>query len=156
MRLELDWQQPVPLRKGRRQGLIYALDLDEFEPAPGVYVFARRWGKSFEALYVGRSTNIRRRMRGHLNNLRLMRHLEDARSGQRVAIVGVPLTRPGQRMPRVLSVLEKALMRHFLSEGHDLVNQQGVRIRRHEIVSNGRLPRSFMPSTMYLERHRGE
>jgi hypothetical protein len=31
----------------------------------------------------------------------------------------------------------RALIRYFLSEGHDLVNEQGTRIRRHELESTG-------------------
>jgi hypothetical protein len=155
MRLAIEWARPVQLRKGRG-GLIYTVDLDKIERDPGVYVFARRWGSSFEALYVGKSQNLRARIRGHLNNLRLMKHLETAKTGRRFVILGHPLTKPGQRLPKVLSVLEKALIRYFLSEGHDLVNQQGVRIRRHEIESSGRVPKAFMPSLMYLERSRGE
>jgi hypothetical protein len=130
--------------------------LDKIEREPGIYVFARRWGSSFEALYVGKSQSLRARIRGHLNNLRLMKHLETAKTGRRFVILGHPITKPGQRLPKVLSVLERALIRHFLSEGHDLVNQQGVRIRRHEIESSGRVPKAFMPSLMYLERSRGE
>lgn len=155
MRLAIEWSKPLQLRKGR-EGLIYTVDLDKIEREPGIYVFARRWGSSFEALYVGQSQNLRARIRGHLNNLRLMKHLETAKTGRRFVILGHPITKPGQRLPKVLSVLERALIRHFLSEGHDLVNQQGVRIRRHEIESSGRVPKAFMPSLMYLERSRGE
>ena len=38
----------------------------------GVYIFGRRWGSQFEALYVGKASNIRSRAKGHLNNLRLL------------------------------------------------------------------------------------
>jgi hypothetical protein len=154
MRLLIDWLKPVPLRSGAKDGLIYTVNLEHFEREAGVYVFARRWGKSYEALYVGRASNVRRRMRGHLNNLRLMKHLESAKTGRRVVIVGVPVTLPGQQMVKVLAVLEKALIRHFLSAGHDLANQQGARIRRHQIESSGSIPRAFVPSLMYLERGR--
>lgn len=85
-----------------------------------------------------------------------MRHIETAKTGRRFVIVGYPITRPGQRLAKVLTVLERALIRYFLSEGHDLVNQQGVRIRRHEIESSGRVPKAFMPFLMYLERSRGD
>ena len=85
-----------------------------------------------------------------------MRHLEDAKTGRRMVIAGYPQVRPGQRIQKVLGVLERAFIRHFLAEGHDLVNQQGVRIRRHEIESTGRVPKAFMPSLMYLEKSRGD
>lgn len=156
MKLEIEWDRSLILRSGRREGLIYTLDFEKITTAPGIYVFARRWGKSFEALYVGKSKNIRGRIKGHVNNLRLMRHLEEAKNGRRVLIVGSPIIKPGQKIDKVLTLLEKGLIRHFLSEGHDLVNQQGTRIRRHSIESAGPVPKSFVPSLMYLERSRGE
>ena len=59
-------------------------------------------------------------------------------------------------MERILETLEKAFIRRFLLLGHDLVNSQGTRVRRHEITSAGSLPKAFMPTRMYIERGRGE
>ncbi len=156
MKLEVEWAHPLPLLSGAREGLIYTVDLDRIERVPGVYIFARRWGSSFEALYVGQSGNLRSRVKTHLNSLRLMRHIETAKTGKRFVLLGQPVFKPGQQAARVLRVLERALIRHFLAEGHDLVNKQGVKIRRHEINSAGPLPRRFLPSPMYLERSRRE
>jgi hypothetical protein len=153
MRLQVEWGRPVPLIRSKADGL-YGVDLEKLDPEPGVYVFARQWGSGFEALYVGKADNIRRRLRGQLNNLRLMNHVQIAKTGKRIVLPGYAVTRPGQRMPTVLTTLERALIRHFLSEGHDLVNKMGARIRRHEIDSIG-APRRFLPSMMYLERSRG-
>ena len=156
MKLSVDWGKPVQLRSGRRQGLIYTADLEQIPTCSGMYVFARRWGKGFEALYVGKSKNIRSRTKTHFNNLKLMRHIEDAKNGRRVVFYGAAITKPGQKIDRVLPILERAFIRHFLSEGHDLVNQQGVRIWRHEIESLGSVPRAFAPGLMYLEKAKGE
>jgi hypothetical protein len=156
MNLVLEWRKPVLLRNGAKDGLIYTMDMEKVPDGPGIYVFARRWGRSYEALYVGKGERVRRRIRGQLNNLRLMRHIEGARIGRKVLIVGQAMPRPGQRVPKILSILERAFIRHFLSEGHDLVNKQGVRIRRHEIGSSGPIPRTFVPATMFLERSKGE
>ena len=152
MKLAIEWERPVPLRSGKREGLIYNVDWESLPDTAGIYIFARRWGKSYEALYVGKSKNVRRRVRSHLNNLRLMKHIEDAKIGRRVVFAGSAIMKPGQKQERVISLLERTFIRHFLSEGHDLVNQLGVRIRRHEIASDGRIPRAFVPSVMYLER----
>lgn len=156
MKISIEWSKPIPLRSGAREGMAYAVNLDDIPQIAGIYVFARQWGRSYEALYVGKSTNVRSRIRGHLNNLRLMRHLESASAGRRVLLVGRALPRPGQKLEKVLRTLERAMIRYFLSEGHDLVNQKGVRIRRHEIASNGPMPRAFIPSIMFLERGKGE
>lgn len=156
MRLNLEWEQPIPLRR-KRGSLIFTIDLDRIAQVPGVYIFARKWGPSYEALYVGKSTLLKSRIRSHLNNLNLVNHIHNARNGKRVVIIGYPHTLPGQRMSKVLTVLERVLIRHFLSEAHDLVNKQGARIRRHEIEASGRgVPKAFVPSLMYLEKARGE
>ena len=157
MKLHLEWKKPVPLRKATKASTyIYTVNLDALPKAPGIYVFARRWGQSYEALYVGQSQNIGKRVSKHLNNLHLMKHLENAKTGKRFVIAGEAVTKPGQQLKKVLLTLERAFIRHFLSEGHDLVNRQGVRIRRHEIVSEGKVPKSFVPSLMYLEKTRGK
>jgi hypothetical protein len=139
------------MRDATSQGQIYSLDLERLLPGPGVYVFARRWGRGFEALYVGKANNIRARIPQQLNNVRLMQHLRHARTGTRVVIAGEFRARGGQRAAASLPLIEKALIRHFLSEGHDLVNVQGTTLRQHEVISANR-PLGFVPSPIFLER----
>lgn len=156
MKLSVEWQKPIALKRGRGTGITFVVNLQRIDRSAGVYIFARKWGASFEALYVGKSQNLRSRVKGHLNNLSLMNHIANAKNGKRVVIVGYPQTRRGQQMLRVIATLERSLIRHFLSEAHDLVNKQGTRIQRHEIESSSGIPRAFVPSLMYLERTGGE
>jgi len=155
MKIRIDWTQPIPLRTQRRD-VGYLVDLDKIPAAAGVYVFGRKYGSGFEALYVGQSKNMRNRVKGHLNSLNLMRFLRDAKNGSRVLYAGTIVTGPGQRLERLMNVAERALMRHFLAEGHDLANKQGARVRRHEIAAEGRHPQGFIPRNMFVERHKGE
>lgn len=155
MKLHVEWARPIPLRASR-DGISYVVDLERVSDSAGVYIFGRRHGDTFEALYVGKSMNIRRRVKGHLNSLRLMHHLRTAKSGKKVLLVGEYITKPGQRIDKCLGLTERALIRYFLSEGHDLVNKQGTRIRRHELESSGRHPKRFFPTVVYLERSRGD
>ena len=141
------------MRLASRHSPVYQVVLDSLTTDAGVYIFGREWGGDFEALYVGKANNIRRRLKGQLNNLRLMQHVRDAKSGSRVVLAGVLVPRPGQQVERCLPILERTLIRHFLSEGHDLVNVQGARLRQHEVESTGR-PRRFVPKLMYLDRSR--
>ena len=62
-------------------------------------------------------------------------------------------TRPGLQSRRVMTLVERALIRHFLSEGHDLVNVSGTTLRRHELVSTHQ-PMRFVPPVMYLDKDR--
>ena len=163
MNLYVEWSRPI-LLKASRNSIAYTLDLTKVTDRPGVYIFGREWGSGFEALYVGSSKNVRSRIKGHLNNnLRLMEHLRGAKSGKRVLLAGKlvtksgrPVAKGGQRIEKSLALTERALLRHFLSEGHDLVNKQGTLIRRHELESTGGHPKRFFPTMLYLEKTRGD
>lgn len=156
MKLFVEWMRPVPMKGATRENLIYSVILDKLPTGSGVYVFGRRWGRRFEALYVGKATNIRGRVKSQLNNLRLMQHLKNAQAGRRIVLAGCIITKPGQQLGRCLPPIERALIRYFLSEGHDLVNKQGTRLRRHEVSSSGRHPKGFIPRLMYIEKGKGE
>jgi hypothetical protein len=156
MHLHVEWGRPVQLKDATRYNMIYGLNLNRVTGNPGVYVFGRRWGSGFEALYVGKASNVRGRVKGHLNNLRLMQHLRNAKAGKRIVLAGTLVTKPGQQLLKSLAVAERTLIRYFLSEGHDLVNMQGTRLRRHELESSGQHPKRFFPRLMYLEKGKGE
>jgi hypothetical protein len=157
MKLFLKWQPPVPLVDGSNQNLIYVLDPEKLPAAAGVYVFGRRRrNRGFEALYVGKANNIRSRVWGHRKNLPLMMHLKNAKQGELVVRAGVYSARPGQNPVRCIPIIERALIRYFLSEGHDLVNIVGTRLRRHEISTVGRHPNLFIPKLMFVDRGKGE
>lgn len=156
MELHLEWARPMQLRDATHQNLIYSVDIERLPKHSGIYILGRRWSSKFEAIYVGKASNIRGRVKSQLNNVRLMTHLKNAKTGKRILLTGKIITRPGQRMNKCLTLVERALIRHFLSEGHNLVNIQGTRLGHHEIVSSGRHPKRWMPTTMYLEKSKGQ
>lgn len=156
MKLNIDWIRPISLRDASRENMIYNVDLQRIPNTAGIYVFGRRWGNQFEALYVGKANNIRNRVKGQLNNLRVMQHLKNAKTGKRIILTGEIITKPGQQLAKCLQIVERALIRYFLSEGHDLVNMQGTRLRRHELLSSGNCPKRFIPGLMFVEMGKGE
>jgi len=156
MKLHIEWTRPHKLRDGSKLNFIYTFDTEKLPKSPGVYIFARRWGASFEALYVGKATGLRGRIKNQFNNLRLMQHLKNAKAGNRVVLAGALRTRPGQQRAKSLDLVERALIRYFLSEGHDLVNKQGTRLRRHEVVSDGSHPKRAFPRHIFVEKAKGE
>ena len=156
MKLHVEWSRPIQLKDASKENMIYGIDLNKVNAGTGVYIFGRRWGSQFESLYVGKARNVRSRVKGHLNNLRLMQHLRNAKTGKRIVLSGRLRTKPGQKLSKCLVLAERALIRYSLSEGHDLVNKQGTRLRRHELHSSGRHPKRFFPNMMYLERAKGE
>src|SRR5579872_505904 len=98
LKLEVEWGSPVALRRLRPVG--YAIEFEKLPASPGLYVFGRRWGDSFEALYVGKAMNVRGRVKGQLNNLRLMTHIREAKVGNRVVVAGEVNTKPGQQIEK--------------------------------------------------------
>jgi hypothetical protein len=60
-----------------------------------------------------------------------MQHLRNAKTGKRILLAGNVVTKPGQQLDKTLRLAERALVRYFLSEGHDLVNKQGTRLSGH-------------------------
>lgn len=148
MNIEVEWSQPIPMRRLRTVG--YSVDLVRVPEAAGVYVLGRRWGEHFEASYVGKALDIRARINGQLNNRRLMTHVREAKVGNRVLVAGVILTKGGQKIEKCLTLVERALVQHFLSAGDDLVNAQGTHLRRH-VISSTQTPRWLVPKEMYLD-----
>ncbi len=157
MKLYLEWSRPIVLEDSSQSNFIYSVDLTKLPRAPGIYIFGRRWAGQFEALYVGQATNtIRGRVKVHLNSLSLMQHLKNAKAGKRVLLAGTFVSKPGQQLNKCQRLVERGFIRHFLSEGHDLVNKQGTLLRRHEVTSTGHHPKRFFPSPMYIVKTKGE
>jgi hypothetical protein len=150
MKLHIDWSRVVTLKYSRSNDT-YSVALQKVPKKAGVYVFGRKYGRKFEALYVGRANRIRSRVKGQLNNLRLMHHIRDARAGKRMLLAGTFAPLPGQQKERCLPLIERALIRYFLSEGHDLVNISGTHLRQHEIDSSGKYPKRYFARTIFLD-----
>ncbi|MBF6560255.1 MAG: hypothetical protein IVW56_08200 [Candidatus Binataceae bacterium] len=156
MKLHVEWTRQFSLKHATDKNLIYALDLEKLPDAAGVYIFGRNYGGGLEALYIGKANNIRARLKSQLKNLPLMMHVKNAKNGKRVVMAGCYKPQPGQKLAKCLALIERGFIRYFLSEGHDLVNKQGSRLRRHEIVSIGKNPKKFIPTSIFLDRAKGE
>lgn len=152
MQLHLDWSSsPIPLQDGAGQNLIYVCDLASIPERPGVYIFGRTHGTNFEALYVDKAgASLRTRVNQQFNNVRLMQHVRNAANGGRVLLFGVFASRQGQQADNCVPIMERALIRHYLERGDDLVNVHGARLRTHEIVSSG--ARGLVPTKLVVDQ----
>jgi hypothetical protein len=135
MDITIAWKKRVPLHSEGAGH--YSINLEQLPAAGGVYVIARWHGQSFEALYVGRSANIRGRVKQHLDSVKQMDHLAQAGNGARVILAGVIAGKPGIAKRRQV-IAERALIQYFASRGDDLVNKKGMSLRQHQIKSNQR------------------
>ncbi|HEU0153180.1 MAG TPA: hypothetical protein VFQ84_07540 [Arenimonas sp.] len=130
----LCWLKPQQLRS-----YPYAPDLEAIPRTPGIYIFYRKYGSGFEVFYVGKALNLRSRLKGQLNNLKLMNSIKSAANGARMLCYGEVKLKPGQKSDSAIRAAEKLLIRHFVEEGHELFNIQGVKLRV-QTLTNERPP----------------
>jgi hypothetical protein len=152
MRFDLEWLPPISLKDGGDQNLIYTCERSDLPEVPGIYIFGRRHGLSFEALYVGKATSVQGRVREQFKNLPLMKHVEGAKNGERILLVGRFVPHRGQQPDNCLPIIERALIRHYLERDDDLVNVHGTRLRTHEIQSTGAGARHGIPATIVVDQ----
>jgi hypothetical protein len=146
MDLRITWHYPVKLKKSRSDSLsIYELDLEKAPAQPGVYVFMRRFGRTLNPLYVGKAQNLRARVGQQLGTVKLMKGIQNAANGSRALVFGEFIPRPGQNANRCVLLIEKALIRHFLSEGHELLNKAGTRIPTKHSLTSQKVVSRFLP-----------
>ena len=151
MELELRWHKPISLKPSHER--IYTLNEDLIPEQPGIYVFLRVHGKIQEALYVGKAENLKARLRQQLDTVRLMKGIQNAETGYRRVGFAEFIPKRGQRTKKCLLMIERAIIRHSLSEGCNLLNKQGTRIANHTITSVAPPPKRkhFLPKTILFE-----
>jgi hypothetical protein len=155
LKIDLKWDKPIRLKDGSNLNQIYAIRrLDRISKKAGVYIFARSFGQSIAPLYVGQASRLRNRIDGQLkNNVRLMMRVKKAQAGHRILLVAHLKLHPGQQEGKVLDIVESALIKHALAEGHELLNKQGVKTRVHVIKSKGNTSsKQVAPLRMLVER----
>ncbi|HXB63106.1 MAG TPA: hypothetical protein VNU94_09690 [Acidobacteriaceae bacterium] len=152
MKIYLEWQKQVQLKSIGSSSAGYQVNFDLLPPVAGVYLFGRIFDGKLEVLYVGQAANLKSRIKGQLNNLRLMNHIKNAKNGKKVLVIGILDFPPGPKNPKKsLDIAEKSLIRHYLSEGHDISNKMGVKFRTHRIESFGTFGKKNIPGVLHLE-----
>lgn len=142
MKLNLQWHKSIALGKSP-----YRIDLDEVPASPGIYVFLRKHGNNAEALYVGKATNLKNRLKQQLNNLKLMDGIKSSANGERRIVFAEFSSKQGQNAQKAISICETALIRYYLGQGHRLLNVTGTTLHYHEIDSDREDLMKFLPST---------
>jgi hypothetical protein len=153
MQIEATWSKPIPLKKGPPGGAIYVLKLEDLPDEPGVYVFGRKHGENVVPIYIGETLSIRRRVKGHLNSLALMRAVENAPNGGRFFIYCTVKAGTNEKAKKHVKVLEKALIMHAQSEGHEIFNKKGTKLPTDTISFSGnRTSEAIAPRVMLVKR----
>jgi hypothetical protein len=155
LKIELKWDKPIRLKDGSKLFQIYTIRrLDRIPNKAGVYVFARSFGQSIAPLYIGQTSRLRSRINDHLKSSgRLMMKIKRAQAGRRILLFASLKLQPGQRETKVLEIVEKALIKHALASGYELLNKQGVKTKVHVIKSKGNTSsKQIAPLRMLAEK----
>jgi len=143
MIVEIEWNEPLALRSLSEKDVkrIRA----RLKNGPGIYVFARRWGSDFEALYVGQASKLLGRVTTQFNNRKLIEHVMSARIGAKVLLTGYLVYNGTTNIKKSLNTAERAYIRYCIAQGHSLHNKQGTRLRTNEVLSVGRHGNTTFP-----------
>jgi hypothetical protein len=149
MNVEIEWQEPLALRSLSVKDVkrVRARLKDE----PGIYVFARRWGSDFEALYVGQALKVLGRVTQQFNNRKLVDYVLNAKIGAKVLLTGYLVYNGTTNIKKSLNTAERAYIRNCIARGHPLHNTQGTKVRTDEVNSIGGRKRSVFPTQIVVE-----
>lgn len=149
MTIEFEWQSSLSLRsftKKDEERILAAL-----EDEPGIYVFARRWGAGFEPLYVGQAKKMSSRIKQQFNNRRLIEHIQKAKNGSKVLLVGYLVYNGKTNLQKSLDTAERAFIRYCVAEGHAIHNTKGTKLRVDEVISVGGPSRTAFPKVLGVQ-----
>lgn len=141
MKIELSWFEPIDLgssntlRENTRNG---NFDYNLIPEISGVYIFYREFNQTQEPLYIGKSLNIRTRMKQHFKNIDLLEGLQNSKKGQKKLIFAEVKVRGTADLQRAIAQAEKGLIQHFV-EDYELLNQKLMKDHFDEIYSSGHL-----------------
>lgn len=150
LNIEASWHQPLELESGEPDGIYACPKIDTVPHAWGIYIFGRWFGNNSIPLYVGRSTDLRLRLEQHLNfSLKLMLAIKNAEAGTRFFMYSVMEGAAAKK----LKTLESALIAHILSQGHELLNKQGVKKPNHTVtfLKNNHTSLAIVPRLVRLQ-----
>jgi len=152
MDVQLLWHKSIILKSASAtKNAIFTADLAEITDRSGVYLFFRSHGDNSEALYVGKANNLRVRIKQQLNNVNLMKGLENSASGSKRLVIGEFIGKKGLKPESILPKIEFTLIRHFVAMGHALLNKHGTVIERDSLTSDRTELKELIPRVIYFE-----
>jgi len=149
MELKLKWHKPKRLTDASKDNGIYGINLGDIPERTGIYIFYREYGAVREALYVGKASNLKSRIKQQLNNVKLMKGIENASKGYRRIVYAEFIAKRGQQEDKCIALIERALIRYYLALEDNILNKQGTRIRSDIIVSHRSSVKRFIPEKIH-------
>ncbi|MBG3079846.1 GIY-YIG nuclease family protein [Proteus mirabilis] len=124
--------------------------IKEIPEAYGIYIFWRQYGDKHECLYIGKTTNLRSRIRTQLNARGLIEHVKGAKRGKKILSYAELDMHANCYVDDYLDKVETFFISEALSQGHDLYNQQKTKFYGNPIISHGENYPNIFEDTMYM------
>ncbi|MCE1225207.1 MAG: GIY-YIG nuclease family protein [Geobacteraceae bacterium] len=151
MEIEAKWSNQVDIEINRDGEC--SINLDLIPSDAGVYVFARKYANKTIPIYIGKALNLKSRIKTHLNSIKLIKGLKEQPSGNRIIIYCQIILKRGQNIDSAIKIIEKALILHAQSDGHELINDKGTKLPADKIIFRGnRTSESFAPREMFIKK----
>jgi hypothetical protein len=160
MLIEVEWHKPVLLSKNSKI-IVDRNNLPHTIPKnSGVYFFSRKYGSSFQPLYIGETTDIRARLRNHLNNADIRDILRGiqlpgvpVKRGNKYFHFGTLRGRNGKLLSKRMSLVQRYMITQAIADKSPLLNKQLTDIKTHSVIFSGpKRGRAIYPQTFNIPR----
>lgn len=143
----LYWHEPINLVEinySRKHDLI--LQIPE---TYGIYIFHRRYAEFGEALYIGKASNLKRRISQELNARELIEHVKEAKKGAKFLSFAEIQAHGNCNKDKYIDDIESTLIEISMNRGDNLFNTKKTKVHLHEVMSSGKKP-IFIEKKLYV------
>ncbi|WP_437891303.1 hypothetical protein [Phytobacter sp. V91] len=144
---ELYWHEPINLVDidyNRKHELIC-----QIPETYGIYIFHRRYAEFGEALYIGKASNLKRRISQELNAKELIEHIKEAKKGTKLLSFAELQAHGNCNKDKCIDDIESALIEISMYRGDHLFNTKKTKVYLQEITLIGEKP-SFLEKKLYV------
>lgn len=148
MQIKLHWYEPIELgSSGMLKDTLNSFDLSTLPKIPALYIFYReKRSGGQEALYIGQTTNLRKRFKEHCNNLKLVDGLENSRQGKKMFVFAEVKVKNPEKLRYALRQAERG----YIQEYYPLLNEQRLEDKLDQIISIGDEHLSITKDDIYV------
>ena len=141
MKLQFAWQSPIKLAANKRLA-VSADDIGSIENVPGIYYFARSFGKNSYPFYIGETAGLRARLKMHLQSVKIVDILRGMTvaeapviaNGARYFHFAYFVAGKGQQAAKACKIAQKMMIRKAVTDNVPLLNMQLTVIKTHDVV----------------------
>lgn len=146
--IHLSWYDSIDLNNVEYSK--YHDSINEIPGTYGIYIFWRQYSDIHECLYIGKTTNLKNRIKQQLDARGLIEHVKDAKRGKKLLSYAELELHPNCNYESYLDKIETFLISEALSQGHDLYNQQKTKFYGNLIINNGKDHPNIFENKMYM------